>query len=541
MAQPSPKQKIPTPERKLMIKPEKTLIPSRNILLSIISGCFLTIAFPPVNLSFIAWVALVPLLKALENKTLSQAFILGLLAGLVHFLSLVYWIVVVLGRYGGLNVFLSVFLCILLCFYLALYPALFSLMALSVRRSAFFILWTGCFWVGLEYIRAIFLSGFPWCLLGHTQFKCLPLIQLSDLIGVYGVSFLIVTVNAALYCLFFRDRRSSRGKTSNKHLLWEFPVIILILVGTLIYGYYRLHQIDLEVKNQEPNKFAVIQGNIDQSVKWSAGYQAKTLESYLKLTRTTYDFDPTLIVWPETAVPFFFQDNKELAQKVISIARESQSGLLFGSPAYIKKEDQFCLFNRAYLISTGVRQMQYYDKVHLVPFGEYVPLKKYLYFINRLVPAAGDFESGDRVRPMKYKDLSVGVLICFEAIFPEIARKHAQKHANILVNITNDAWFGRTGAPYQHLAMAVFRAVENRTPMIRAANTGFSAVIGPRGKIISKTDLFREAVLEETVMIPETHLTFYAQHGDFFAVFVLILALLRFILNFGKAKAGKRR
>jgi apolipoprotein N-acyltransferase len=162
-----------------------------------------------------------------------------------------------------------------------------------------------------------------------------------------------------------------------------------------------------------------------------------------------------------------------------------------------------------------------------VPFGEYVPLGRFLAFVNRLVPAAGDFDMGDKVAPLKHEGLSAGILICFEVIFPELARAHARKGANILVNLTNDAWFGMTSAPYQHLSMAVFRSVENRLPTIRAANTGFSAFISPRGEILAQSDLFTEAVLKVSVDISEPTLSFYSRYGDLFVILLLFMSLIK--------------
>jgi apolipoprotein N-acyltransferase len=169
----------------------------------------------------------------------------------------------------------------------------------------------------------------------------------------------------------------------------------------------------------------------------------------------------------------------------------------------------------------------YYDKVHLVPFGEYVPLKRFFPFINRLVPAAGDFASGKKIAPLKLPSFSAGVLICFEVIFPELARFRARDGAGIFVNLTNDAWFGITSAPYQHLSMAVFRAVENRRPLIRAANTGISAFISPEGKIINQSELFMEEVLKNKVSLGHLSLRFYTRYGDIFPITILILCLIK--------------
>jgi len=510
-----------------------------SLLLPILSGVLLTASFPPVNLSFLAWFALVPLFKSIENESPSRAFKLGFITGTVHFLTLIYWIVIVLGRYGDLGVLLSLFPCLLLCLYLALFIAVFSYLTAWIGEGPFFLLWTGSFWVGLEYVRAKFLTGFPWCLLGYTQYHHLNLIQLSDITGVYGLSFLILCVNGVIYHLIIRSRKTAKAQKSRSFLKWETLMIGVMVVGTLVYGYDRLSEWQVAEGSPEPVKSVIIQGNIDQSRKWDPAYQTKTLGTYHRLTRTTYDFKPDLIVWPETSVPFFFQDDTKMSTEVVSIAKEAGCAFVFGSPAYKQTKEGVNYYNRAYLISAREELPQCYDKVHLVPFGEYVPLKKILSFINRLVPAAGDFAEGDEIVTMHYRNLSIGVLICFEAIFPEIARVHVRKGANILVNLTNDAWFGRSSAPYQHLAMAVFRAVENRRPLIRAANTGFSAFIDARGEIIAQSDLFCEETLKASINISKSPPTFYSRFGDLFALSLLVICLIKFFAHWLQKRASK--
>ena len=373
-------------------------------------------------------------------------------------------------------------------------------------------------------MRSKLLTGFPWCLLGYTQYEYLPLIQLADLTGVYGLSFLIILTNGFISHLLF----GLAHEKYNGFLKWELLVTAITVVGTLLYGYYRLSE-DQESKEQATLFNAVIiQANIDQSIKWAPSYQAKTMEIYQSLTRKAHDSED-LIMWPETSVPFFFQDNMELSPQVLSLVKESGTPLVFGSPAYKWIGGKTRYYNRAYLLRPGGQPPQYYDKVHLVPFGEYVPLKKIFFFLNRLVPAAGDFEPGDTLAPLRHSDLSLGILICFEAIFPELARVITRKGGHILLNLTNDAWFGMTSAPYQHLSMAVFRTVENRRPMIRAANTGFSAFIQSTGKITGLSSLFSREILAGSIALTKPSLTFYARFGDIFAVSLLLICLLRIL------------
>lgn len=508
-----------------------------KILLAILSGVMLTASFPPGKLSFLSWIALVPLLKGLENGSFSQGFKLGLIAGTVHYLTLMYWIIVVLGHYGKLNIFVSLGPLILLCLYLALYIALFSGLTKCLKGNCFSIIFIAGFWVSLEYIRSNLLTGMPWCLLGYTQYKQLYIIQIADLLGVYGPSFLIVLLNGLIYQIIFKQYRKGDGQVK-----WDVLIVALVAGGTLAYSQYRLSWSETEKISNRTVNTTIIQANIDQSIKWDPAHQTSTIRTYQRLTRTAYDFKPELIVWPETALPFFFQDNPRFSLRMFSIAEESGALLIFGSPAYERKGGVTRYYNRAYLISPDLHQPpQYYDKVHLVPFGEYVPLKRILSFVNRLVPAAGDFEAGDKTMPLKSDDLSMGVLICFEAIFPELARALAGQGANILINLTNDAWFGMTSAPYQHLSMAVFRSVENRRPMIRAANTGFSAFIGPQGKIIKLSALFQEQVLEAPVDMSQRTLTFYTRFGDLFAIFLLLISFLKLCSCLRAKRIAKRK
>ena len=494
----------------------------RNLLLAILSGVLLTLAFPPGHFSFVAWFALIPLLKSIETASPYKAFKLGLFSGLIHYLTLIYWIIVVLGRYGNLNVFVALFSLVLLSLYLSLYLAIFACLTTCLKDSRFSIILMACFWVAIEYLKGNFLTGFPWCLLGYTQYEELYLIQISDLFGVYSISFLIVFANGLVFRMLTRHHHDT-----NASLKWGLPLIVIFLIGALTYGNHHLSANRVGEKSGYHIDAAIIQANINQSVKWDPAYQMETMRTYLRLTRSTRAFKPQLIVWPETSLPFFFQDSQEFSPKIFSLADTSGAILIFGSPAYKRIRGEIRYYNRAYMITPEIQQVQYYDKTHLVPFGEYVPFRKYLPFINHLVQAAGNFAPGDNLAPLKTGDLSLGILICFEAVFPELARTLVREGANVLVNITNDAWFGMSSAPYQHLSMAVFRAVENQRPMIRAANTGFSAFIGPQGAVLSESNLFSEEVLKAALTLSGSSLTFYSRFGDLFAIALLVISLAK--------------
>ena len=477
----------------------------------------MTASFAPFNMAFLSWVALVPLFVALDGASLKEGLYLGFIAGSVHFITLLYWIIVALGHYGGLNIFASIGILLLFVSYLALFPAIFSCLFLFLKDCLFYGIAVSACWVSLEYARAHLMTGFPWCLFGYTQYKNLYFLQSADLFGVYGLSFLVVLVNVSLWSVIFKRR--------NKGVWIETIITVVVVFATLGYGYHCLSRPFSSQKHVKDIKVLIVQGNIDQSVKWNPDFRRKTITTYMDLTEKGIISGADLVVWPETSLPCFFQDNKSIQMLLAGIIKR-RGILVFGSPAYSMKGGVLRYYNRAYMLSPyrgGDIHVQYYDKVHLVPFGEYVPLKTVLGFINRIVPAAGDFEAGNKIKLLTADGLKIGVLICFEAIFPSLARFHSQIGANILINLTNDAWFGKTGAPYQHLSMAVFRAVENRLPMVRAANTGISAIIRQDGRIVAKTDLFRRTTILHSIGIYRHEPTFYVRYGYLFPLLLMFL------------------
>lgn len=503
---------------------------AEKLLLALLSGFTLTASFPPSPFYFLAWFALVPLLKSLENETPMAALRLGFAAGLAHSLTLIYWVIIVMGHYGHLSLPVSVGILILFSLYLAIYPALFAWGYSLIGRSFLGSLKTAGLWVALEYVRANILTGFPWCLLGHSQYANLEAIQIADLVGAYGTSFVIVLSSTLIYGLLL-EQNLDRWKR-------EAPLVLLTLALALGYGFYRMSD---SRPPQGTLKIAIAQGNIDQSIKWNPAYQEKTIQIYRTLTLQSRPFGPDLVVWPETAVPLFFQDGEPLARTVLHTARESGAHLIFGSPAYRRERGAVSFFNRAYLASPSADILGSYDKVHLVPFGEYVPMKRFLPFIQQLVVAAGDFLPGNKVEPLKFPKVAAGVLICFESIFPELARAMTENGATLLVNLTNDAWYGMSSAPFQHFSMAVFRAVENRRPVVRAANTGISAFILPNGKIVAQSGLFTEALLAKEIDLPDSGLTLYTRYGDFFAIALTLLSAVNILIACWYTRKQARR
>ena len=482
----------------------------------------LIIAFPRFNLECAAWFALIPLFYAIQGKNLYQSFYLGTITGFVFFLGVVNWVFIAVSRYGNLNYIFSITVLILLVSYLSLFIGAFSfLVRFAQKRLGIKEFATAPFiWVSVEYLRSFLFTGFPWESLGYSQHLCLPLIQVSDITGVYGISFLIVLVNALLFNASY-NWFLNRGKRLYKEMVLTF----LLLFITFCYGQWRLADVNKISHAFKTIKVALIQGNIDQSTKWDPTFQDETTEIYRELTLQAAKSSPDLIVWPETATPFYFQSESKHRKLIFDISKEAGSYLLFGSPAYRFENRDVRYFNSAFLISPNGSLHGRYDKIHLVPLGEYVPLGKYLYFIKKITAGISDFSSGESIEPLGFPLGKVGVFICYEAIFPDLVRKFVKKGACFLVNITNDAWFGKTFAPYQHHSMVVFRAIENRVFIVRAANTGISSIIDATGKTRLATGIFTKGVLVDDIHLVRID-TFYTEFGDIFAQICLVFMLI---------------
>lgn len=481
------------------------------------SGLLLAWTYPRVDFAELAWIALVPLLLVMRQRPFRSGFV----AGTCFFALVLYWLNVVMVTFGGLHPILSAAAWLLLSLYLALFFAIatWGSCRLAERLGLSIIVTLPVLWVGLEFLRGWLFSGFPWALLGYSQQARLSLIQSADLFGVYGVSFLIVLVNATAAESYRRLRLQGW-----RSLPWTALLITLFLFGAnTAYGFWRLA--GSPDQRDRTLDVALVQGNIDQAIKWDPAFQESTIATYRRLSLQAIAQAPRrLLIWPESATPFYFQDSNPLSEQVRQTARDSGAYLLFGSPAYQKVGSRFHFLNSAFLLAPDAKILGRSDKVHLVPFGEYVPLSRYLPFVHMLVQGVGDFSPGE-INPLPLDGVRLGVLVCYEGIFPELAREHVHQGAELLVNITNDAWYGRSSAPAQHLSMAKFRAIENRIWLARAANTGISAFISPSGAINGATPLFVSAYVNGSVGLGARP-TFYSRIGDLPALCCLALGII---------------
>jgi len=498
----------------------------KDILLSLLSGILLILSFPNFDLEFFAWFALVPLFLSIEGKDLFHSFLLGLLTGVISFLGILYWIIVAVHTYGGIPLILSGFILLLLVLYLSLFIGLFTFLIRYIQTHLKLqtILFAPLLWVSLEFLRSFFLTGFPWANLGYTQYLNLPFIQMADITGPYGLSFIILLVNTTLFEVIHQGPKKAFPTR-------EVAITGVILLGFLTYGYVKMRAVDRHMVHQPSLKVGLVQGNIDQSLKWDQSFQRETLRIYERLSLKVAKEKPDLIIWPETATPFFFQEAREYQPVVLDIPARTNAFLLFGTPAFKIERDKINHYNSAFLASPSKELIGAYDKIHLVPFGEYVPLSDLLFFIGSLGEGIGNFKSGKRIYNFSLPQGKFGVLICFEIIFPDLCRRFVKEGADFLVTITNDAWFGRTSAPYQHFAIASFRAVENRVFIARAANTGITGFIDPNGRILKQGGIFTEEAMNGTIRLSKEK-TFYTLYGDVFAWLCSALSLLLFGVAF---------
>ncbi len=482
----------------------------KDIFLSTLSGLLLSLGFPKFSMFYLSWIALVPLLVALRGKSPGTAFRLGFLSGLVHYVTTLHWIQYVVQHYGGLASPVAMGIVLLLAAYMALYPGLFSYLASRLEsRTSLWVFALPGIWVALELVRAHVFTGFPWANLGYTQTPWNLVIQLADITGVYGVSWLMVLASTVVAAFIL-----GRGRA-------VYPLVfVLCLAVVLGYGSWRRAAVDQWQRSIDPWPVAVIQGNIDQSVKWDPDFQQMTLERYDTLSRKAMEHTPPprLIVWPETAAPFFYGLDENLTAQVNETFLAVGKPFLFGVPSMTLVDGEAKLQNSAFLVGGDATLLETYAKQHLVPFGEYVPYQNVLFFVNRLVHAAGDFVPGKGPKTMELDDHALGVLICYEGIFPRLARAATRDGASILVNITNDAWYGDTGAPYQHMEMSIWRAVECRVPLVRAANTGVSVIVDAKGRILERMPLNETGQMVAEIQ-PLHKETLYERWGDFFAWF----------------------
>ena len=483
---------------------------------------------------------MVPLLVSISGKKPHYAFFLAFICGLAFFPGIGNWLFHVRGYRLLHHVIWSTYLAI----YFGLFGLAFTFIANrwglvpSLVASPFI-------WVSLEYIRSnMGFMAFPWGLLSHSQHQYPAIIQIAALTGNYGVSFLLVWVNSALAAVVLFYVPSSPSKYSLKHASMLLVIGVVLITSVLLYGY----GIVLKPIVGKEIKVSVVQGNIGQEKKWEPKYANSIMQTYGDLTREASRDQPDLIVWPEAATPRAITMDVRLYGQVRDIAAKAETDLLLGSTHQdkIRERAQSLIkyANSAFLIChDGKEKDQKYDKIRLLPFGEYLPFKEIVPWSYIGIPDPGSYTSGQEFTLFECPGYRFGVTICWETIFPNFVRGFVNRGAQFLVNITNEAWFGKSAAPYQFLSMNVFRAVENRVYVVRCANTGISCFIDPCGRVVGRVrdqegeDIFVQGVLTETILAMDSK-TIYTQFGDWFAWLCILVSALAVIATSFKRKRG---
>lgn len=484
-----------------------------DFALALLSGALLALSFPKFGHPAFAWIALAPLLVALSRRQPPRrAFSLGLTTGAVYFCGTLYWLVDTMTTFGGLNTALAAFAAGVLIAYLSLYPALFALIQAHLLRALgkTALLLSPAVWVATEMGRTYVLDGFPWELLGYSQTAVLPIAQIASVIGVYGLSALVALVSAA--AAYAAVERSSRR--------WQVALIVaVVLFGTAVWGTMRLARGTLR-SSGVPVRVAVLQGNIAQDQKWDPAMRGPIMQRYIDMTREAIGRNAQFILWPESATPLPYERDLAGGEAIRRLAREANVTLLIGSdqiepvkPAAPGQPASERFYNSAYLIQPDGTTAAIYRKIHLVPFGEYVPFSRVLYFVGPLVEAVSAFTPGSEALLLPVRGHLASTAICYEVIYSSLMRSFVTNGSELLTTITNDAWYGWSSAAYQHWQQASLRSIEQGRYLARAANTGISGFVDPYGRIMQHSNMFQSAVMVEDLRFISER-TIYSYIGD---------------------------
>jgi apolipoprotein N-acyltransferase len=492
-----------------------------------LSGVLLALSFPRYGHPAVAFGALVPLLVAVSGWTgtdpvmpgvpAARGFRLGLVAGVLHFAGTVYWTGPTIQTFGGLAWPVAMLVTFLLVLYMAAYVAIFAAMAaLFIRRFALGgLALAPAVWVSTEYLRGVVLGGFPWIPLGNTMVTFLPIAQLASVTGVYGLSAFVALVNAGVATVMIRPRLRAIAVAGT----------VMLVAGVSIWGGLRLADNQL-VRTGIPVRVGLIQGNVPQDEKWDPARAPAIVSRYLRLTEQALAAGAELVIWPESSTPFFF-DEDPAAAEIREIVRQSGRPLLLGSDEFDPGPPRR-LYNSAFMLDRAGGTAAVYRKIHLVPFGEYVPFQRLLFFVAPLVEAVSAFSPGEIVTMLPANERMMSAAICYEVTYPALMREAVRQGSELLATITNDAWYGRSSAAFQHFEMAAMRAIEGGRYLVRAANTGVTGIVDPYGRVTARTALFETvAVVGEARFVQAS--TPYARMGDvivFAAMGLVGLALL---------------
>jgi apolipoprotein N-acyltransferase len=483
----------------------------RNLILSLLTAILLAFALPPFRTGFIGWFALIPFFFLLEEKKIADTLRWSYLTGLFICITTLYWIghVTQAGFIGAI---------LIIPLYLTLYGVLHVLLLRFAGRKGWLLL--PFIWVAIEYLQSRSELAFPWIYLGYTQSYYLPLIQYAEYAGIWAVSFWVMLLNVMIWLAW-------QGKNRRTFL----AVIALLIVLPALQGSWVLFK---SRPAGRQIRIALLQGNVDPFEKWAEDSTERNVVLYEGMSRAVAKDKPDLIVWPETALPFYLRSEPRYLRRIERLSDSLAIPVLTGSLDYHYTDDtEYDYYNATFLLTPGTGFMDVYHKMRLVPGSERIPYREYFPFnhvkdyLTDLALGVGDYSLGNSFTVFQIttagKPVRFATPICYESVFPDLVRRFIAGGAEMLCIVTNDAWFGRTSAPYQHAQFAVIRAIENRVPVARCANTGVSCFIDACGRLTQRSAIFKPATLVGEVSLG-THKTLYTRWGDWFALLCLAIA-----------------
>jgi apolipoprotein N-acyltransferase len=482
----------------------------KKVVLCIVTGLLVACAFPKINLFFLIWIAFVPLLFVTMESSLKDSLLYGFFSGFIFNIVGLYWLVPMLEFNTGSFV-QTIFVSCILWTYLASYWGVWCLflsllknmmdekIKYVVSRNIFIVFLGASMWVVLEYVKTYLLTGFPWMLVGYSQFEFVEVIQIAEFTGVYGISFLVIFCNLCFYFWILTNR-------NNKYLY----VALFIIIALVLFGAFRSNR--FKFFGTKEFSVSVVQPNIEQYKKWNKFYKYEILAELKKYASYIAENKTDLVLWPETVFAGFIFDDIKLYNNAKSITSIAGGFNIFGS---IYNDEKYRSYNVVLPFEDGDDYRIIHKKNHIVPFGEFIPFRFFSNFFSALKQMR-DFKKGNDTNVFDNGKISVGSTICSENFFPNISRRFVLSGAKVLTSHTNDAWFFDTAMPYQHFIMNVFRAVENRKTVIISANSGISGIIDASGEIIDST-LISKRVLLSGVFYQNDFKTFYTKYGDLFA------------------------
>jgi apolipoprotein N-acyltransferase len=479
-----------------------------HFLFALLSGVLFAAAFPDYSVGWLAFIALAPLLFAVVRaKRARTAFVYGWLSQTVAWLIMVPWVVRVMSHYGGLPYFTGVAIFIAMSLYLGLYGGAFALLVYALKLRERFLPWllVPLAWAAVELARTYLLTGFPWNLVAAAVVDYTPLVQIDRFAGPYFLGCLVLLPSVTLTWLV-----SQRAPSIIR-------AFVLTGVGFVLFVWWGTGYVAAQMKTMDrtaiTNTAALLQPNISQEMRWNESNVLSIYQRMMTMTAAAADRGAQTIIWPESTVPLSYAVTDFYRQSIESVSRTRNVDIILGSVAEDASQPDK-LWNAAFLVSGG-STIGHYDKIRLVPFGEYVPLRKMLFFAKKLVHAVGEFEFGTNDNPLRGKHV-YGPAICYEIVYPEITRTQVRHGADVLVTITNDAWYDGTSAPRQHLNQARLRAVEDDRWLLRAGTTGISALVDPAGRVIEELPMGRTGIIIAKYAARKT-MTPYVRWGDWFA------------------------